>query len=363
MGIEESIVLVKSSGDRNDIGTGFIIFQDSTASYVLTCAHVVNAVGGRGSVQVDRWDAEVIAYGFEPKEEGLDLAILRVEGLKKPIINLWTFCQEGDPFKVYGYHRFDDKRTYRRVCVEGKLDKQAVVRSDGEDIRAWDLIVTGDNLLKSGCSGAPVLNQRNEAIGIITHQLLDGKRGAALSIETLEQVKNWRVINILPHLYIPQYANYTNLRNLLAAADWQLADDETFEVMCEIAQARMFLSREALEHFPCKDLRTIDQLWLHYSQGKFGFSVQKQIWQKCGSPCEYNKNWRNFGDLLGWRVGGKWMENQERVLQMHELKEGYFPFKVFNKPEYLMGEFAPPFPIVDLASTVSSFFKKLTSCC
>ncbi len=32
----------------------------------------------------------------------------------------------------------------------------------------------------------------------------------------------------------------------------------------------------------CEDLRTIDQLWVKYSNGRFGFSVQKRIWHSIG---------------------------------------------------------------------------------
>ena len=32
--------------------------------------------------------------------------------------------------------------------------------------------------------------------------------------------------------------------------------------------------------FPGEDLRFINNLWLKYSQGHFGFSVQKNIWKK-----------------------------------------------------------------------------------
>jgi hypothetical protein len=31
--------------------------------------------------------------------------------------------------------------------------------------------------------------------------------------------------------------------------------------------------------FSYQDLNAVDQLWLHYSKGRYGFSVQKQIWE------------------------------------------------------------------------------------
>ncbi|MBW4592221.1 MAG: GUN4 domain-containing protein [Brasilonema angustatum HA4187-MV1] len=55
-----------------------------------------------------------------------------------------------------------------------------------------------------------------------------------------------------------------------------------------------------MENFPCTDLRTIDQLWVKYSGGRFGFSVQKRIWERVGE--DYEK----FGDRVGWRKGMFW---------------------------------------------------------
>ena len=60
-----------------------------------------------------------------------------------------------------------------------------------------------------------------------------------------------------------------------------------------------------LTNFPCQDLRTLDQLWVKYSNGKWGFSVQKEIWQECDSPVNCNDNLKKFGDRVGWRKGGR----------------------------------------------------------
>ena len=43
-----------------------------------------------------------------------------------------------------------------------------------------------------------------------------------------------------------------------------------------------------LKNFPCADLRTIDALWVKYSQGKWGFNVQKRIYVECGAKLDGN---------------------------------------------------------------------------
>jgi hypothetical protein len=69
-----------------------------------------------------------------------------------------------------------------------------------------------------------------------------------------------------------------------------------------------WLDDKSIDNFPCADLRTIDQLWVKYSGGKFGFSVQKRIYQGFGGTREHNSDiWEKFGDKVGWRKGGSWL--------------------------------------------------------
>jgi uncharacterized caspase-like protein len=103
--------------------------------------------------------------------------------------------------------------------------------------------------------------------------------------------------------------DYTNLRDLLAAKKWQDADEETARVMLKVAgrEKEGWLDKESIEKFPCDDLRTIDQLWLKYSNGDFGLSVQKRIYQSLGGTSEYDTEvWERFGDRVGWRKKNSW---------------------------------------------------------
>ncbi|XGB41348.1 MAG: GUN4 domain-containing protein [Nodosilinea sp. LVE1205-7] len=62
-----------------------------------------------------------------------------------------------------------------------------------------------------------------------------------------------------------------------------------------------WLRVEDIENFPCQDLRTINQLWLDYSDGKFGFSIQKEIYQDLGGTREFDGHiWGQFCDRVGW---------------------------------------------------------------
>jgi serine/threonine protein kinase len=103
--------------------------------------------------------------------------------------------------------------------------------------------------------------------------------------------------------------DYINLRNLLAVKKWREADAETARVMLKVAgrEKEGYLDTKSIEKFPCEDLRTIDQLWVKYSNGRFGFSVQKRIYQSLGRTKYDQKVWEAFGDRVGWRKKNSWL--------------------------------------------------------
>ena len=108
--------------------------------------------------------------------------------------------------------------------------------------------------------------------------------------------------------------DYTRLRQLLKAGQWQEADQETricMEQALETDDWSKIYSQKLLLTFPCADLKTIDRLWVQASQGRYGFSVQKEIYVKCGAKLDGNypgdKIWEKFADEVGWRVDGSWL--------------------------------------------------------
>ncbi|NET24814.1 hypothetical protein [Okeania sp. SIO1I7] len=78
--LEKSIVLITSANNdsrkANIIGTGFAFYQQENYTYLLTCAHVVEDVGGEENVLVNNISADVVAIG---DTQGFDLAVLRVK--------------------------------------------------------------------------------------------------------------------------------------------------------------------------------------------------------------------------------------------------------------------------------------------
>lgn len=102
--------------------------------------------------------------------------------------------------------------------------------------------------------------------------------------------------------------NYNQLEQLLKAGNWKEADQETAKKMIEVAGRTKegYLNVKDIDSFPCEDLRIIDQLWVKYSNGRFGFLVQKRIYQSLGGTQNYDpKVWERFCDQVGWRVNGQ----------------------------------------------------------
>ena len=121
--------------------------------------------------------------------------------------------------------------------------------------------------------------------------------------------------------------DYRKLRDYLAQGKWKEADEETTRVMLAVAKQEEedLLYDEHIDNFPCEDLRTIDQLWVKYSDGKFGFSVQKRIYQGFGGTREYNDEiWEKFGDKVGWRKGGDWLYYDDITFDK-KAPEGHLP--------------------------------------
>lgn len=108
--------------------------------------------------------------------------------------------------------------------------------------------------------------------------------------------------------------DYNKLRNLLADGKWKDADRETQLIMLKITdrEKERYLRDEDLSNFPCQDLRTIDKLWLKYSNNRFGFSVINTIWQSMGGNPDLDyKIWKDFGERVGWREKDRWKPYEE----------------------------------------------------
>lgn len=154
---------------------------------------------------------------------------------------------------------------------------------------------------------------------------------------------------LLPYLPLRSEVgiDYTRLRSLLAAGQWQQADEETRKLMLEAARREKegLLDREASETFPSTDLHTINQLWEKFSKGRFGFSVQKRIWESIVGNAvadiempqqrhldnHFKEHIDQFGDRIGWSVKGNWLHFRDLTFDSCA-PEGHLPSPSFATP-------------------------------
>lgn len=128
--------------------------------------------------------------------------------------------------------------------------------------------------------------------------------------QVLKQLKEELII--VPHDYYPRLLKriddtdiYKKLRNLLEQGKWEEADNETATLMFKLSGQIYKMSSEYAKTVPFTEFNTIDQLWNEYSNGRFGFSVQKRIWQEEYSKLsefDSNKIYARFCETVGWRV-------------------------------------------------------------
>lgn len=129
-------------------------------------------------------------------------------------------------------------------------------------------------------------------------------------------------------------AKYSQLEALLKAKNWEDADEETALIIARAYQAEDLEGEDKelgsfywwgmskdIQMFPGRDLRHINNLWVKYSGGRFGFSVQKKIWRGVGG------DYKAFGDRVGWRVEGDWILYSD-ITYHQNAPSGHLPITV-----------------------------------
>ncbi|HEY9647647.1 MAG TPA: GUN4 domain-containing protein [Chroococcidiopsis sp.] len=104
--------------------------------------------------------------------------------------------------------------------------------------------------------------------------------------------------------------DYRSLQGMLRQRQWRGADQETLRILLEMGdrQSEGWLSQPDVESLACADLQTIAKLWDYYSDGRFGWMRQLEIWQEVGGTAGvYDAAVaEQVGDRVGWRRGSQW---------------------------------------------------------
>jgi serine/threonine protein kinase len=90
--------------------------------------------------------------------------------------------------------------------------------------------------------------------------------------------------------------DYSRLKQFLARKKWREADTETWNILSELVEKHqgVYLFQDNVKKIPCDHLYLLDILWLKYSNNKFGFTVQREIYE------QVNGEYDQFCQMVGW---------------------------------------------------------------
>jgi GUN4-like len=124
--------------------------------------------------------------------------------------------------------------------------------------------------------------------------------------------------------------DYVPLATMLATGDFEGADQFTRDALIKISAAasagRPFVYWTEVKDLPSTDLTTMERLWLEFSGGSFGYSIQKRIWD------QENGDFDNFIRRIGWtKIDNgnerklKWFPPNEFIYDLSKAPKGHLP--------------------------------------
>jgi hypothetical protein len=116
------------------------------------------------------------------------------------------------------------------------------------------------------------------------------------------------------------------IEKLLQQRKWQEADIKTSELLHWLTRTSPDkpFSIPTLQKIPCRDLKTIDKLWTHYSTERFGYSIQKSIFEQSGRDISH------FNKKVEWIKNNEWKSSHDYDLRA---EVGHLPSPVYALPE------------------------------
>lgn len=128
------------------------------------------------------------------------------------------------------------------------------------------------------------------------------------------------------------FVDCEKLNSLLKLGKLKDADQETKQILLKLAgrEKEGWLRPEDIKAFFPQSLSAIDQVWLKYSNGKFGFSIQRKIWQDLGckpsaSIPAQTVSENRFGQSVHWRIGSMWLSPWDAFNYSFQAPQGSFP--------------------------------------
>jgi GUN4-like len=137
--------------------------------------------------------------------------------------------------------------------------------------------------------------------------------------------------------------DYVPFATMLAVGDFKGADQFTRDNLIKISGPgsvkRQFVYWTEVKNLPATDLATMERLWLQFSGGNFGYSVQKRVWDV------ENANFDNYIRRIGWTTidnGNerklKWFGQSEFIYDVEKAPKGHLPLTSALRGTQLMKE-------------------------
>lgn len=117
--------------------------------------------------------------------------------------------------------------------------------------------------------------------------------------------------------------DYGPLQDHLLRQEFEAADRLTSAHLRQLAgpaaEQRGYVYFSEVAPMPGLDLESLDRLWLTYSLGRFGFSVQGQLLRRCQG------RWEDLWPRLGWKRDGVWTRYPTAFTWSLDAPEGHMP--------------------------------------
>ena len=113
------------------------------------------------------------------------------------------------------------------------------------------------------------------------------------------------------------------LQRALAEQAFEQADRLTSSLLRQLAgvaaERRGYVYYSEVAAMPAIDLQSLDRLWVVYSRGRFGFSVQARLLRSCDG------RWDRLWPRIGWKQSGLWTRYPGSFTWSLTAPEGHMP--------------------------------------
>lgn len=140
----------------------------------------------------------------------------------------------------------------------------------------------------------------------------------------LSKSLDWFAQNRDSHLKSLLHFSFVSIDNFLLTT--QFTRDALIVISGAKEKGRDFVYFTDVKNIPNTDLATIERLWLQFSGGKFGYSVQKKKWRQSKGDFEV------FCRKIGWNTKDgeverklRWFGASEFIYDVKKAPEGHLP--------------------------------------